>query len=196
MERLANITRDTKETQISLELNIDGEGDYSIDTGIGFFNHMMEAFSKHGFFDMNCKVSGDLEVDGHHTVEDTGIVLGNAIRQALGDKAGIRRFGNFYLPMDDALVLCAIDICGRPYLEYDAKFPTEKVGEMDTELFKEFFEAVSYSAMMNIHIKVIAGDNSHHIAEAMFKAFAKALDEATSIDPRINGVQSTKGVLE
>lgn len=196
MERLANITRDTKETQISLELNIDGEGDYSIDTGIGFFNHMMEAFSKHGFFDMNCKVSGDLEVDGHHTVEDTGIVLGNAIRQALGDKVGIRRFGNFYLPMDDALVLCAIDICGRPYLEYDAKFPTEKVGEMDTELFKEFFEAVSYSAMMNIHIKVIAGDNSHHIAEAMFKAFAKALDEATSIDPRINGVQSTKGVLE
>lgn len=195
MERMANITRDTKETQISLELNIDGEGNASIDTGIGFFNHMLEAFTKHGLFDMNCKCGGDLEVDGHHTVEDTGIVLGQAIRQAIGDKKGIRRFGNFILPMDDALVLCAIDLCGRPYLGYDYSFPVTKIGELDTELVKEFFQAVSYSAMMNIHIRVLSGENGHHIAEAMFKAFAKALDEATSYDERIKGVQSTKGML-
>ncbi len=195
MERMANITRDTKETQISLELNIDGEGNASIDTGIGFFNHMLEAFSKHGFFDMNCKCDGDTEVDGHHTVEDTGIVLGTAIKQALGDKAGIKRFGDFILPMDDALVLCAVDICNRPYLGFDYKFDVDMIGELDTQLIKEFFQAVSYSAMMNIHIKVLAGENGHHIAEAMFKAFAKALDEATTIDERINGVQSTKGTL-
>lgn len=195
MERMANITRDTKETQISLELNIDGEGNASVDTGIGFFNHMLEAFTKHGLFDMNCKCGGDIEVDGHHTVEDTGIVLGQAIKQALGDKSGIRRFGNFILPMDDALVLCAIDMCGRPYLGFDYSFKTPMIGELDTELIKEFFQAVSYSAMMNIHIKVLSGENGHHIAEAMFKAFAKALDEATTIDSRIKGVQSTKGTL-
>lgn len=195
MERMANITRDTRETQISLELNIDGEGNASVDTGIGFFNHMLEAFTKHGLFDMNCKCGGDIEVDGHHTVEDTGIVLGQAIKQALGDKSGIRRFGNFILPMDDALVLCAIDICGRPYLGFDYSFKTPMIGELDTELIKEFFQAVSYSAMMNIHIKVLSGENGHHIAEAMFKAFAKALDEATTIDSRIKGVQSTKGTL-
>ncbi len=195
MERVANITRDTKETQISLELNIDGEGNASVDTGIGFFNHMLEAFTKHGLFDMNCKCGGDIEVDGHHTVEDTGIVLGQAIKQALGDKTGIRRFGNFILPMDDALVLCAIDLCGRPYLSFDYTFKTPMIGEFDTELIKEFFQAISYSAMMNIHIKVLSGENGHHIAEAMFKAFAKALDEATTVDPRIQGVQSTKGTL-
>ncbi len=195
MERMANITRDTRETQISLELNIDGEGNASVDTGIGFFNHMLEAFTKHGLFDMNCKCGGDIEVDGHHTVEDTGIVLGQAIKQALGDKSGIRRFGSFILPMDDALVLCAIDICGRPYLGFDYSFKTPMIGELDTELIKEFFQAVSYSAMMNIHIKVLSGENGHHIAEAMFKAFAKALDEATTTDSRIKGVQSTKGTL-
>ncbi|MCR5399580.1 MAG: imidazoleglycerol-phosphate dehydratase HisB [Lachnospiraceae bacterium] len=195
MERLANITRDTKETQISLELNIDGEGNATIDTGIGFFNHMLGAFTKHGLFDMNCKCDGDIEVDGHHTVEDTGIVLGEAIRQALGEKDGIRRFGNYVLPMDDALVLCALDLSGRPYLAFDYDFDVPMVGELDTQLIKEFFMAVSYSAMMNIHIKVLAGKNAHHIAEAMFKAFAKALDEATTIDPRIKGVPSTKGVL-
>lgn len=195
MERMANITRDTRETQISLELNIDGEGNASVDTGIGFFNHMLEAFTKHGLFDMNCKCGGDIEVDGHHTVEDTGIVLGQAIKQALGDKSGIRRFGNFILPMDDALVLCAIDMCGRPYLGFDYSFKTPMIGELDTELIKEFFQAVSYSAMMNIHIKVLSGENGHHIAEAMFKAFAKALDEATTTDSRIKGVQSTKGTL-
>ena len=195
MERLANITRDTKETQISLELNIDGEGNASIDTGIGFFNHMLEAFTKHGLFDMNCKCDGDIEVDGHHSVEDTGIVLGEAIRKAVGDKTGIKRFGNFILPMDDALVLCAVDLCNRPYLGFDYKFESERIGELDTELIKEFFQAVAYSAMMNIHLKVVSGGNSHHVAEAMFKSFAKALDEATTIDERINGVQSTKGML-
>ena len=142
MERLANITRDTKETQISLELNIDGEGNASIDTGIGFFNHMLEAFTKHGLFDMNCKCDGDIEVDGHHSVEDTGIVLGEAIRKAVGDKTGIKRFGNFILPMDDALVLCAVDLCNRPYLGFDYKFESERIGELDTELIKEFFQAV------------------------------------------------------
>lgn len=195
MERVSNITRDTKETQIQLELNIDGEGNSTIDTGIGFFNHMLEGFSKHGLFDLNCSVSGDLEVDGHHTVEDTGIVLGKALLEAIGDKAGIKRYGSFILPMDDSLVLCAIDLCGRPYFAFECEFPTEKVGDFETELVKEFFAAVSYNAMMNLHIKVLSGDNSHHIAEAMFKAFAKALDEATKFDERIKGVQSTKGVL-
>ncbi len=195
MERVSNITRDTKETQIQLELNIDGEGSSTVDTGIGFFNHMLEGFSKHGLFDLNCNVSGDLEVDGHHTVEDTGIVLGKAILEAIGDKKGIKRYGSFILPMDDALVLCAIDLCGRPYFAFDCEFPTEKVGDFETELVKEFFAAVAYGAMMNLHIKVMSGDNSHHIAEAMFKAFAKALDEATLYDERIKGVQSTKGVL-
>lgn len=195
MERMANITRDTKETQISLELNIDGEGNAAIDTGIGFFNHMLSAFTKHGLFDMNCKCDGDIEVDGHHTVEDIGIVVGEAIKQAIGEKDGIRRFGNFILPMDDALVLCAVDLGGRPYLGFDYTFDVPMIGELDTQLVKEFFQAVSYGAMMNIHIKVLAGDNAHHIAEAMFKAFGKALDEATSIDARIKGVQSTKGVL-
>ncbi len=195
MERMANITRDTKETQISLELNIDGEGNAAIDTGIGFFNHMLSAFTKHGLFDMNCKCDGDIEVDGHHTVEDIGIVVGEAIKQAIGEKDGIRRFGNFILPMDDALVLCAVDLGGRPYLGFDYTFDVPMIGELDTQLVKEFFQAVSYGAMMNIHIKVLAGENAHHIAEAMFKAFGKALDEATSIDARIKGVQSTKGVL-
>ncbi|MBP9995905.1 MAG: imidazoleglycerol-phosphate dehydratase HisB [Lachnospiraceae bacterium] len=195
MERVSNLTRDTKETQIQLELNIDGEGNFNIDTGIGFFNHMLEGFSKHGLFDLNCNVSGDLEVDGHHTVEDTGIVLGEAIKEAIGDKCGIKRFGYFILPMDDALVLCSIDLGGRPYFAFDAQFPTEKIGDFETELVKEFFTAVAYNSMMNLHIKVLAGDNSHHIAEAMFKAFAKALDEATTIDSRIKGIPSTKGVL-
>ncbi|MCR4651759.1 MAG: imidazoleglycerol-phosphate dehydratase HisB [Lachnospiraceae bacterium] len=195
MTRVATITRDTKETQISLDFNIDGEGSYTIDTGIGFFDHMLQGFTKHGFFDMKCNVNGDLDVDCHHTVEDTGIVLGTAIKQALGDKKGIKRFGYFILPMDDALVLCSIDLCGRPYIDYDVTFNTEKIGDLDTELIKEFFTAISYSAMMNIHIKMISGSNSHHIAEAVFKAFGKALDEATQADPRIKDVLSTKGYL-
>ena len=187
--------RETKETSISLVLNIDGSGNAKIDTGIGFFDHMLESFARHGLFDLTLECSGDLLVDGHHTVEDCGIVLGEAIKEALGSKEGIRRYGSMTLPMDDALVLTAIDLSGRPYLSYDADFPTEKIGYLDTELVKEFFYAVSYSAGMNIHIKVISGENSHHICEAMFKSFARSLDEATGFDPRINDVLSTKGTL-
>lgn len=195
MERKAEITRNTKETQIELKLNIDGSGKYNIDSGIGFLDHMLEGFAKHGFFDLDADVSGDLEVDGHHTTEDLGIVLGEAIKKAVGDKKGIKRYGNMILPMDDALVLCAIDLCSRPYFVYDAVFPTERIGYLDCELIKEFFYAISYSAGMNLHIKVISGENSHHICEAMFKAFAKALDMATQYDERINDVLSTKGSL-
>ena len=194
-QRKASIKRDTKETKITLDLNLDGKGDASVSTGIGFFDHMLEGFTKHGFFDLKLNVSGDLHVDGHHSVEDTGIVLGNAIKEAVGDKKGIRRYGYMILPMDDALVLCAVDLCGRPYFSYEADFKTERIGYLDTELIREFFYAVSYSAMMNLHIKVISGENSHHIAEAMFKAFAKALDMAVSFDERINDVLSTKGSL-
>lgn len=195
MKREATIRRKTKETDIALTLDLDGMGKSEIDTGIGFFNHMLEGFSKHGFFDLTLSVNGDLEVDGHHTVEDTGIVLGQAIREAAGDKAGIRRYGYFILPMDDALCLCAVDLCGRPYLNFECEFPTERVGGLDTELVKEFFYAVSYSAGMNLHIKMLSGANAHHMIEAMFKAFAKALDTAVSYDERITGVLSTKGSL-
>ncbi|MBO7386992.1 MAG: imidazoleglycerol-phosphate dehydratase HisB [Lachnospiraceae bacterium] len=193
--REAKINRKTKETDIEVKLNIDGTGVGDISTGIGFFDHMLEGFTRHGLFDLTLKCKGDLNVDGHHTVEDCGIVLGNAIKEAIGDKAGIRRYGNFILPMDDALILCAIDLCGRPYFEFDLEFPTEKCGEMDTELVREFFYALSYSGMMNIHLRQLSGVNSHHIAEAAFKAFAKALDQATGYDERIKDVLSTKGVL-
>lgn len=195
MERIAKINRTTKETDISIELNLDGSGTASIQTGIGFFDHMLEGFARHGFFDLTCTVKGDLHVDGHHTVEDAGIVLGQAIKDAIGDKKGICRYGSFILPMDDALALCAVDLCGRPYFVFDCEFPSEKVGELDTELVREFFYAVSYSAGMNLHIRMLSGHNSHHMIEAMFKAFAKALDQATGMDPRVSGVLSTKGTL-
>lgn len=195
MSRTANITRTTKETDINMMLNLDGEGVSHIDTGIGFFNHMLEGFSKHGFFNLDVSIKGDLEVDGHHTVEDAGIVLGTAIKEAVGDKKGIKRYGYFILPMDDALALCAVDLCGRPYLQFDCSFPNVMVGGLDTSLVREFFYAVSYSAGMNIHIKMLSGENSHHMIEAIFKAFAKALDDAVSYDPRIKDVLSTKGAL-
>lgn len=195
MERQATVERKTKETDIFLRLDMDGTGRGEIDTGIGFLDHMLEGFARHGFFNLEVKVKGDLHVDGHHTVEDTGIVLGQAVKEALGNKAGIRRYGSFILPMDDALVLCAVDLCGRPYFSYECEFPTERVGGLDTELIREFFYAVSYSAGMNLHIKMISGINSHHMAEAMFKAFAKALDEATGKDGRLRDVLSTKGSL-
>ncbi len=195
MERKSTITRTTNETDINLTLQIDGSGKSNINTGIGFFDHMLEGFSRHGFFDLSLQVKGDLQVDGHHTVEDTGIVLGDAIKEAIGDKKGIKRYGSFILPMDDALVLCAIDLCGRPYFEFDGKFSVEKVGDLDTELVREFFYALSYKTGMNLHIKVLSGINTHHIIEAIFKAFAKALDEATSMDSRIIDVLSTKGSL-
>jgi len=195
MERTSQITRTTKETDISVSFNIDGSGRSEINTGLGFFDHMLEGFAKHGFFDLECTVKGDLNVDGHHTVEDTGIVLGNAIKEAVGDKKGIKRYGHFTLPMDDALCLCAVDLCGRPYLNFDVVFDTPMIGELDTQLIREFFYALSYSAGMNIHIKMLDGINGHHMAEAMFKAFAKALDMATQTDPRVDGILTTKGSL-
>lgn len=193
--RIAEYTRKTKETDIYLSFDLDGRGDAKVDTGIGFFDHMLDGFARHGLFDLNVKVTGDLVVDCHHTIEDTGIVLGNAITKAVGDKKGIKRFGSCMLPMDETLVLCAVDLSGRPYLSFDAEFTTDRVGYMDTEMVKEFFYAISYSAGMNLHLKVITGGNNHHMIEAMFKAFAKALDEATIIDPRITDILSTKGSL-
>lgn len=195
MTRIVNVTRKTKETDIFVNLNLDGTGKSHIATGIGFLDHMLEGFSKHGFFDLTCEVNGDLCVDGHHTVEDTGIVLGQAIKDAVGDKKGIRRYGYFILPMDEVLALCAVDLCGRPYLQFDCDFTTNKVGELDTELVREFFYAVSYSAGMNLHIKILTPGNNHHMMEAIFKAFGKALDMATGYDERINDVLSTKGSL-
>ena len=195
MARKATIERKTAETEITISLDLDGKGISNIDTGIGFFDHMLTAFSKHSFIDLDVKVKGDLKVDGHHSVEDTGIVLGTAIKEALGDKKGIRRYGSFILPMDETLVMCAVDLCGRPYYSSDLKFTMPKIGELDSELIREFFYAVSYSAAMNLHLKQLDGSNNHHIAEAAFKAFAKAMAEAVSIDPRIEGTLSTKGTI-
>lgn len=195
MGRTAKITRKTSETNIDLSIDIDGSGKAEIETGIGFFDHMLTSFAKHGLFDLTIKVEGDLHVDSHHTIEDTGIVLGAAIKKALGNKKSIKRYGSFLLPMDETLVLCAIDLSGRPYLVYDAEFKSDRVGYFDTEMTKEFFYAISYSAGMNLHIKEIYGENAHHIIEAMFKAFARALDDATTIDTRVEGLPSTKGAL-
>lgn len=195
MERIADCKRTTKETDIALTLNLDGSGKADIDTGIGFFDHMLDGFSRHGMFDLNVRVKGDLIVDCHHTIEDTGIVLGTALKEAVGDKKGMKRFGSCILPMDETLVLCAVDLSGRPYLSFDGEFTTDRVGYMDTEMVKEFFYAISYTAGMNLHIKVLSGGNNHHMIEAMFKAFARALDEATGFDPRITDILSTKGSL-
>ena len=194
-KRLAKISRKTKETDITCELILDGTGKSDINTGIGFFDHMLEGFAKHGFFDLYITCKGDISVDTHHTVEDTGIVLGRAIVEALGDKKGIRRYGHFMLPMDDALIACAVDLCGRPYFNFDLTFPEERCGDMEMSMIREFFYAVSYSAVMNLHLKELDGLNSHHISEAAFKAFAKALDMATGYDERIEDVLSTKGAL-
>lgn len=193
--RKAIVNRKTSETDISITIDIDGTGKAEVNTGIGFLDHMLISFAKHGLFDLKVKVEGDLYVDCHHTIEDTGIVLGQAIKEAIGDKKSIKRYGSMMLPMDETLVLCALDLSGRPYLVFDSEFTTDRVGYFDTEMVKEFFYAISYSAGMNLHIKKLDGSNNHHIIEAMFKAFAKALDEATMIDPRIKDVQSTKGSL-
>ena len=193
--RQASIHRKTSETDIDLFIRIDGSGDAQVDTGIGFFDHMLKSFAKHGMFDLKLNVTGDLIVDCHHTVEDVGIVLGEAIKKALGDKKSIRRYGDIILPMDEALILCAIDLSGRPYLVFDATFSSDMVGYFDTQMVKEFFYAISYSAGMNVHIREMSGENDHHIIEGMFKAFAKALDEACSKDARIKSVLSTKGSL-
>ncbi len=195
MQRTIELTRKTKETEIKISLNLDGKGESRVGTGIGFFDHMLEGFSRHGFFDLALEIKGDLEVDGHHSVEDAGIVLGQAIRDALGDKKGICRYGSCILPMDDALALCAVDLCGRPFFDFDCTFTAQRVGALDTELVREFFYAVSYSAGMNLHIKMLSGVNSHHMIEAVFKAFARALDQAVRKDARITDVLSTKGSL-
>lgn len=193
--RTATKKRKTKETDISLAIRLDGQGKTDIDTGIPFFDHMLTGFARHGLFDLEVKVNGDLEVDSHHTIEDTGIVLGQAVASALGDKAGIRRYGYFILPMDETLALSAVDLSGRPYLKYNAQFTVPTLGGMDTEMIREFFYAVSYSSAMNLHLKILESGNNHHMAEALFKAFGKALDMATSKEPRMKEVWSTKGAL-
>lgn len=195
MDRTAGCRRTTKETDISVTINLDGQGKSEIHTGIGFFDHMLDGFARHGLFDLKVKAEGDLCVDCHHTIEDTGIVLGTVIREALGDKSGIKRYGNFLLPMDETLALCAIDLSGRPYLNYQADFTCEKLGAMDTEMIKDFFYAVSYSAAMNLHLKIMDGGNNHHMAEALFKAFGKALDMAAAKEPRMKEAWTTKGTL-
>ena len=195
MSRIASCKRTTKETDISITLNLDGTGKNEIHTGIGFFDHMLNGFARHGLFDLKVDVKGDLEVDCHHTIEDTGIVLGKAIAMALGDKKGIKRYGNFMLPMDETLALCAIDLSGRPYLNFEADFTVEKLEDFDTEMFREFFYALSYSGAMNLHLKILDGENNHHMSEALFKAFGKALDMETMEEPRMKDIWSTKGSL-
>ncbi|HEY9574524.1 MAG TPA: imidazoleglycerol-phosphate dehydratase HisB [Lachnospiraceae bacterium] len=193
--REVTIQRDTKETKIRLSLNLDGKGIGNCDTKIGFFDHMLEGFARHGLFDLTVKVEGDLEVDSHHTIEDTGIVLGEAIKKAVGDKSGIVRYGHAILPMDEALLMCAIDLSGRPYLVHEVNYSVERLGSFDTEMAREFFYAVSYSGAMNLHLRQFSGSNNHHIMEASFKAFAKALSMAVRKDERIEGILSTKGSL-
>lgn len=195
MGRSATVTRQTRETRVTVTIDLDGTGRADLHTGIGFFDHMLDGFARHGLFDLTVHCEGDLFVDSHHTIEDTGITLGMAIAKALGDKAGIVRYGSCMLPMDETLALCAVDLGGRPYLVYDAAFAAQNCGGMDTQMAREFFYAVSYTAAMNLHLKVLYGENDHHKLEALFKAFAKALDAATRQDPRIEGVLSTKGSL-
>ncbi len=194
-QRINRQRRKTKETDVNLTLNIDGSGETQIDTGIGFFDHMLDGFARHGFFDLKVQVKGDLIVDTHHSIEDTGIVLGKAIRYALKDKKGIKRYGSCILPMDETLVLCAIDLSGRPYFAFEGEFTTERVGYMETEMVREFFYAISYNAGMNLHMKILSGTNNHHMIEGLFKSFGRALDEATAKDPRIRDILSTKGSL-
>ena len=193
--RVAQISRKTKETDILLELNLDGKGESKISTGIHFFDHMLILFSRHGLFDLEVHCEGDIRVDGHHTVEDVGIALGEAFNQAVGNKEGIARYAEAYVPMDEALCRAVIDISGRPYLVCRASFPAEKVGEMSTELVEEFFRALAVHSRVNLHLEVLYGKNAHHIAEAMFKAAARAYCRAVTRDPRVIGVPSTKGVL-
>ena len=195
MNRVGTYSRKTNETQIDITFNIDGKGKANIDTGIGFFDHMLNNFARHGLFDLDVKVKGDLFVDCHHTIEDTGIALGIAIKQALGDKKSIKRYGSVILPMDESLVLCSLDLSGRPYLNFDAEFTVDKVGEFDTEMVKEFFHAIAYAVGMNLHIKMLESGNNHHMIEGIFKAFSNSLDNATMIDERIEDVLSTKGSL-
>ncbi|WHY61339.1 imidazoleglycerol-phosphate dehydratase HisB [Cytobacillus firmus] len=195
MARTAEISRRTNETNITLSLNIDGEGKSDLETGVPFMTHMLDLFAKHGQFDLNIVANGDTDVDDHHTTEDIGICLGQVLKDALGDKKGIKRFGNAFVPMDEALAQVVVDLSNRPHLEMRAEFPSQKVGTFDTELVHEFLWKLALEARMNLHVIVHYGQNTHHIIEAIFKALARALDEATTIDPRIKGVPSTKGLL-
>ncbi|MFC7371026.1 imidazoleglycerol-phosphate dehydratase HisB [Fictibacillus iocasae] len=194
-ERTYSVERNTKETQISLSLNLDGSGQADISTPVPFLNHMLDAFARHGLFDLTVNAAGDTEIDDHHTTEDVGIVLGQAIQGALGDKKGIKRYGSAFVPMDETLAQVVIDLSNRPHLEFRAEMPSQKVGSFDTELVHEFFWKLALEARMNLHVIVHYGSNTHHIIEAIFKAFTKALDEATQLDPRVEGVPSTKGAL-
>lgn len=195
MSRQATIERKTSETEITVRLELDGTGESSIDTGVGFFDHMLTLFAKHGLFDLEVNARGDLEIDGHHTVEDVGICLGQAFERALGDKEGIARYGFFVLPMNEALATVCADFCGRPYLAYNMDLSTSRIGGFDTDLTHEFFQALVTNSGLTLHVRLLAGTNPHHVIEAVFKSFGKAMDQATAIDPRISGVQSTKGVL-
>lgn len=195
MARTAEVYRKTGETEIKVKMNLDGQGENKITTQIFFLNHMLDLFSRHGLFDLEVDGKGDIEVDFHHLVEDVGIVLGQAFLKALGNKEGIKRYGTFYVPMDEALAFCSVDISGRPYIYFDAEFSRDKVGEFDVELVKEFFVAFANNARITIHLEVVRGENTHHMIEALFKAFGRALREAVAFDPREKGVPSTKGVL-
>ena len=196
MTRIAQLSRKTKETDLHVQVNLDGKGEARIKTGIGFFDHMLEALARHGLFDLTIEARGDLHVDGHHTVEDTGIVLGQAIAQALGSRAGIRRYADSMVPLDEALVRCVVDVSGRPYLAYHIDIPKwQMLGDYDVFLTPEFFRALVQNAGLTVHLDLIRGDNPHHIVEAAFKAFARSLDGATALDPRVTGVPSTKGTL-
>lgn len=195
MSRTASIERVTGETAIKAALTLDGSGQTAVATGIGFFDHMLILLGKHGLFDLTVTAKGDLEVDGHHTVEDTGIVLGQALAKALGDKTGIKRYGTAFVPMDEALAMVSLDISGRPYLVFDAVLPSERVGQFDSELTEEFLRALSLHAGLTLHVRLLSGKNTHHIIEAIFKALGRALDEATRRDDRIQGVMSTKGMI-
>lgn len=196
MSRTAKIERTTSETAIRLTLNLDGSGDHSIATGVPFFDHMLTQIARHGFFDLEIAAQGDLEIDAHHTVEDLGICLGEAFRQALDDKTGIRRFGRATMPMHEALAAVVLDFSGRPYLVYNVPLPKAQVGNFDLELVEEFLTAFCNHGGINLHVNLAYGDNLHHIVEAVFKALARALDEATGFDPRVQGVLSSKGKLE
>ncbi|PPB81110.1 imidazoleglycerol-phosphate dehydratase [Albidovulum inexpectatum] len=194
--RKASISRKTAETDITVEIDLDGQGRYANSTGVGFFDHMLDQLARHSMIDMNVRAKGDLHIDDHHTVEDTGIALGQALAQALGDKRGIRRYGHFALAMDDAQVSCALDLSGRPYLVWNLSFPTQKIGTFDTELVREFFQALSTHGGITLHVDLVHGLNSHHIAEAAFKSVARALRMAVEPDPRAgDSLPSTKGAL-
>ena len=194
-DRTATVDRETGETTVSLSLNLDGTGTPEVSTGVGFLDHMLELTARHGLFDLRVKAEGDTHVDFHHTVEDVGICLGQAVREAVGDKAGIVRYGSLALPMEDALATVALDLSGRPMLVWHARFPAAKVGDFDTELVREFFQAVANEGRLNLHVVLHHGVNAHHVAEAIFKGFARALRQAVTIDPRQAGVPSSKGVL-